>query len=319
MLFRSIALLCLYDSRLSARADKFLESKKGKWLNFSLQEEQIGGFLFPENLNLGFVHFLFNHEKYITEDELAMLKSFVNMANIYRQKDYSLLVSTAVTPQKEMQPFPISKCAKCNKNRIDSLQLPGGSCAFCVLADDVPECTEQSCVVTCRTCSAVYGVVHKELLNGEPKCHYCKNGTPAPTVKCTVCLNPYIFPTYKGGPFTCYSCTKNGLQTAETQVAISKIVIENQEILNDTFNIPIKTLIQLLTNKSCNKPIALFAEFVKAQNHLQFAKIAPLSNGTEKLSLRNRPVFNSEDVLTNIANRFLNISKINEKESSKKK
>ena len=309
-----IALLCLYDSRLSARADKFLEAKKGKWLNFSLQGESIGGFQFPENLNLGFVHFLFNHQKYITEEETVMLKSFVNMSNIYRSKDSSVLVTTAVTPNKDILPFPISKCNKCNKNRVDSLQLPE-ACAFCVIEDqNAPESTDKSMVVTCRTCYAVYGVVRKELMKVEPKCYYCKNGKPAPTVQCTVCMNPYLFPNYQGGPFTCYSCTANGLQTADSQVNIPAIICENQEVLKDTFVLPIDSIVQLLTNKSCNKPITIFAQYVKANTHMQFANIRPLETVKEKLLLKKRPVFNSAEVLTGISNRFLNISAIGDKD-----
>ena len=79
-----IALLCRNDQRLEQRATDFLNSIKGKWINHQLQSGTLTGFIYPENLNAAFSHFLLSpiNRQFLTEDEITMLSAFINMTNI---------------------------------------------------------------------------------------------------------------------------------------------------------------------------------------------------------------------------------------------
>jgi len=335
-----MALLCLNDGRLKRRAINFLNSIKGKWLNFTLKEpvkdKPLPGFIYPENVNVGFVKFILNKREFLTETELQLLNDYITLLNIHKcsKPSCNLQVITSYQPNKVITTNLFS-CDKCQLYRPISHRVIGTkSCAWCVdidpcdLTTSVPNCNEKVKNVNCKTCNSIYAIVREEQLHGKklndgtfekilPKCYYCRMNKIAPVVRCKLCDNKYIYPDHMGEEFLCTICMEEGLQTETSNITIKDLYIVNKNSLTNFTSIPDKEIDNILTNKDLTdlKPASLLERYIRNGKISNFSNISRL-NTSPNIKLYNENklyIHNSNMVLDNLYNVFSSVK--NEKDT----
>eukprot|EP01023_Acetabularia_acetabulum_P063003 TRINITY_DN785_c0_g1_i10.p1 TRINITY_DN785_c0_g1~~TRINITY_DN785_c0_g1_i10.p1 ORF type:complete len:678 (+),score=70.85 TRINITY_DN785_c0_g1_i10:652-2685(+) len=115
------------------------------------------------------------------------------------------------------------QCTKCAQFRSFTL-MEGGKCGQCRYYENEASCDEnlsqsassgfvfnQNMDVTfvsnfreCVDCHGIYAV--SKDVKCVPECHYCRNGTKPPLLKCAKCTNFFVVPDGAQSPFTCPPC-----------------------------------------------------------------------------------------------------------------
>eukprot|EP00811_Abedinium_folium_P024894 NODE_3501_length_2026_cov_18.735650.p1 GENE.NODE_3501_length_2026_cov_18.735650~~NODE_3501_length_2026_cov_18.735650.p1 ORF type:complete len:608 (+),score=199.81 NODE_3501_length_2026_cov_18.735650:228-1826(+) len=196
-----------HNAVLQPRAEGFLEALKGNWIPPVEKAED-----YPEVLNTEFVRLLIRVPEFLTDTERALYTRLHRITRMRKAATLKLPVQVGFTPKKvDLTADTKRACGICGVRRSFTLMI-GDHCAFCKCdAKDVLEPDgERSHYVECRACQALYAVVRTELLNVLPKCHFCREHTPVPTVQCTECKNNYVAPTESDRPeagFVCPQCT----------------------------------------------------------------------------------------------------------------
>ena len=331
-----IALLCLNDMRFKTRAHAYLSNLKAiseeedirisngenikiskKWLNLSLlkkeSNEELPGFEFPENINMGLVYFLLSghYIKYLTTREKNILLSFRTLNQIRNARDKIIEVKTAILPNciGRIDSFTCNKCQQfCAVSlRVDGTEL----CAWCHTIDD----NDKSCrpsnmmekIVTCRTCNSIYTVMRPELLNVQAKCYYCRTAKSPPVICCITCKNKYIYPGYNGSEYKCHLCIDNKNEYEMNLINVVKLVEKNQIPLNNFISIPINTIVELLTNYDSVKIAQIIEIYMRNKKIADMikAELTCDSSSITLYTLNGLHIFNSSSAINSLCTLFL--------------
>eukprot|EP00931_Biecheleriopsis_adriatica_P005831 TRINITY_DN107316_c0_g1_i1.p1 TRINITY_DN107316_c0_g1~~TRINITY_DN107316_c0_g1_i1.p1 ORF type:complete len:969 (+),score=155.03 TRINITY_DN107316_c0_g1_i1:16-2922(+) len=192
------AILALRNNILHDLAHRFLMDKRGKWINFDMDDTQEDTPKHPLFFVLG-IHRIFASapDEIFTTDEIAFRDHYLAVARISRNVEVplSIVVPVAYTDLRDGPTFR-RHCTGCGFDRCFTL-YPGDNenCVFCTSCDPTPDHSEPSDWAhwaQCRTCHVNYAVLHKELLNVVPKCHYCRAGISVPSSSCRLCKGKYV-------------------------------------------------------------------------------------------------------------------------------
>jgi len=321
-----VALISLNDIRLKERADEFLMQYKGKWLNFTLKDtlgSELTGFLFPENVNMGFVLFLLSkrNRKYLTEEEITTLQQFTIVQKVYnstREKN-TVKALVAILPNKVITTDSFC-CNVCNKHRPISLRVSGSSfCAWCDGTDTLDPSenirNSETCEknISCKTCNSIYSIMRPDNLRIQPRCYYCRNGKVAPTVSCITCKNKYIYPDHDGSEFVCHCCKEDGFKTDTIDISIKTLFNTNLQSLKTFVSIPSEQIDNIVNYPRAIKTADLIEELTRNKKIHLFNNIKLNSNQIQLVSPSNMHIFNSSDIIDTI---YANISNIKDVISS---
>ncbi|CAF2657641.1 unnamed protein product [Rotaria sp. Silwood2] len=254
-----MAMLCLLSKNaiLQERAERFLTSVKGKWIDLEL----------PENYVYTFSKMCIKLPQFFTDNE-----------NLFFQKIYTVggLKINAATHVIVKQPFSPTimqihkdikaECKTCHIIRSTTLFPDVGTscCAFCLDRYNLkytPEtCSDDSShLVQCKICTCLYAVVQYNKLNAEPKCFYCRELVKAPYRRCTGCNNKYIHydstePIRNNDEeytFLCAECQyySTNKTIVDIHVPISTLINANKTQLFEYLKIKIKDNIDLFSTE----------------------------------------------------------------------
>ena len=315
-----IALISLNDSRLSERACEYLMEIRGKWLNFTLKDNIKEGFLYPENINMGFILFLLSKRNliYLTKTEIDVLRNIRLIQQIYTStRDINTVsVQLACLPH-DIITTNIFTCECCKKTRPVSLRIINTmNCAWCINnieEEENKEIRDSTCKelnVTCKTCNSIYAVMRPILLKVIPKCHYCRNNTVAPIISCSLCKNKYIYPNYinmMDVPFVCTCCSENcNFKRENIDISIKDILIYNTESIKNFTSIPFEHILWLVNSPHDSKTTTIICKLFRSDTFKYYSNITQIvkSNDIQLLTESKRHVFNSCDIITNVYNKF---------------
>ena len=321
-----VALLCLDDARLMERARLYLTSIKGKWLNFGLNKVTLGGFTIPENLNLGFAHFVLNERylEFLTPDEIQMLRAFVNMSNIHacQERIVQLQITSFTNPDGDIITTDLFTCSECHRVRPISLRLEGtNKCAWCDGHSDedtenIPHAQPKMSNVTCCKCKGIYA--NYRYPHCTPKCHYCRNKMTAPLVACRQCHRMYIYPDYDTHvPFVCHECLETPQGTPNRMVETDvRSLFANNPSLGQFTNIHPTAMHELVSDRTGTKHITLFEKFARSGTHRQFSTIEQTKpSGSITLFTKDKEfVCNTPEIISEILRIFRNVRPVNMEE-----
>lgn len=185
---------------LAPRAERWLASDdmRGRWTGADDPET------YPEVFSVQFMHVVRSVRQLLTDAEAAFFDTLWYLWRFRRTQLVPLRVIVAAglpRGKPEVRPDHRTACRQCRQLRPMSLVLRG-TCVFCVDSDpaDVPECAadgqQKSHIVQCRvkTCRAFYAVERPQRLACSPKCYYCREQQPAPTITCARCAARHICP-----------------------------------------------------------------------------------------------------------------------------
>jgi hypothetical protein len=314
-----VALISLNDSRLKERADEFLMQYKGKWLNFTLKEmtgSELSGFLFPENVNMGFVLFLLckRNRKYLTDEELDTMRQFTTVQKVYnstREKN-TIKAKVAFLPNNVITTDSFC-CDVCSKKRPISLRvLDRNICAWCDgtdttdLTENIRESNMSEKNVSCRSCNSIYSLMRPENLRIQPRCHYCRTGKEAPTVSCSTCKNKYIYPNYSGGEYICHCCKEDGFKTDTIDISIKTLFNTNVKALDSIVSIPSDEILDIVNYPRAIKTADLIEELTRNKKIVLFNNPVLNSNQIQLVSPTNMHIFNSSEIIDIIYTNFSN-------------
>lgn len=204
---RASALVGVYaivsgNEHLAPRAERWLASEhmRGRWSGADDPETN------PEVFSVQFMHVVRRVRQLLTDAEAAFFDRLWYLWRFRRTQVVPVRVRVCAaipTGKPEVRADHRPACRKCHQPRPESLILRG-TCVFCagVGAGEaiVPDCAagggQRSHVVQCRvkSCRAFYAVERPHLLACVPKCYYCREKQPAPTITCTLCAARHIRP-----------------------------------------------------------------------------------------------------------------------------
>ena len=234
---------------LAERARRWLSSPcmRGSWTGVHDWDT------FPEVFSVQFMLLMRKPEvrQMLTAEEQEFFDRVWYVWRLQRTRTCMLTVRTAAPcGQKPVtRPDHRNACRKCRTLRPLSL-LVKGTCVFCMSNDPadssvaVPECSGEgkSHIAQCRskTCRAFYAVERPEKLLCEPKCHYCREGQPVPTLTCSVCCAKHVVPDAASmnktaaAKWVCAPCATvpTGNSSVTQQVPVQEILAENQIMLS---------------------------------------------------------------------------------------
>lgn len=207
---------------------------------------------YPEVFSVQFMLLMRKPEvrQMLTQQEQEFFDRVWYVWRLQRTRACMLHVRTAAPCGKkpEIRPDHRHACKKCNASRPLSL-LVKGTCVFCISKDpadssvNIPECASEgkSHIAQCRskTCRAFYAVERPEKLLCDPKCHYCRQGEPAPTVVCAVCCAKHVVPDASSmnktaaAKWVCAPCATvaTGDSSVTQQVPVEAMLAENEPML----------------------------------------------------------------------------------------
>lgn len=204
---RSAALIAVYalvsgSAVLAARAERWLgsDTMRGRWTGADDPDT------YPEVFSVQFMHVMRSVRQLLTDAEASFFERLWYLWRFRRTQlaPVRVRVCAGIRGGKpEVRPDHRRECRKCRHCRPMSLMLRG-VCVFCADVDagdpDLPSCAadgqQRSHIAQCRvkSCGAFYAVEHPELLACTPKCHYCREKEPAPTITCVRCAARHICP-----------------------------------------------------------------------------------------------------------------------------
>ncbi|CAF0773952.1 unnamed protein product [Didymodactylos carnosus] len=270
-----MAMLCILSKNniLQQRAERFLTSVKGKWIDLDL----------PENYVYTFSKMCIKLPQFFTENE-----------NLLFQKLYIVggLRLNAVTHVTAKQPFS-PKVTEIRK-------------------DTKIKCTPESCtedesrLVQCKTCTSLYAVVQYYKLASTPKCYYCRELKISPYRRCTGCNNKYVHydstePIANNGEEYTFLCAECEYYTTDKTivdipVSISTLINDNKTQIFKYLNIKIKNDIDLF---STEWSLFKLKDKIELEN-IDDVKLLSLSSLSTPLIHNQKPILNSSAVLDKI-------------------
>ncbi|KAF0694544.1 Aste57867_14584 [Aphanomyces stellatus] len=228
-----MAMLCALSDHalLKDRAETFLATIQGTWIPLDKPVD------FPEVLSLEFIKLVKRGRRFLTETEHSV---YTQLWTIYRLRlaaSKPVEVTLGYVPTKtELHPDQKTLCESCGYLTSLTLMATPTQCGLCVGhgVDEAKLIQSQhevdptrSHMVECRACHGLYAVVRTELLNIDPKCHFCRNGVAeAPAkVECRGCLNQFLDPagllkSSSSDSWQCAVCVATPA-SARTVVAVS--------------------------------------------------------------------------------------------------
>lgn len=253
-----LALVTL-DSNNAILADKaleFLVGNRGKWFDMVDSEWHL----------FGFIKMVFRLDKkfgnIMTLEETNYLMPFFKIATLKQNNpEIDCIVPLKLTSGYESiyADYKV-KCKLCDQFRSISVMTDKG-CGLCLsyapetlaTLQDQDEC--KSYLFDCIMCNSRYGVRNIDNLNTRPKCHYCRNATPVPQIKCHICdvnmvlpddgqllvgLSKYL-PVCGDDTFMCALCSNNGgvRKTEVIPVRLHDLLKENGDLIEHLIGIKI--------------------------------------------------------------------------------
>ena len=262
-----LAILCCKnpDSLLEARARRFLVAIRGKWLpslKDPIDRHEILSYEFSALLAT-----CPRKDEVLTDEEHHF---FVRLHEIWRYRrgrETEFDVSTHVSPKRPMLlPDFKERCHRCGEWTSTTLMVPqmDGSnvCGLCIEMES-PDYSvdrpgrprrgsrysvekEESYMVECTACHALYAVLRPALLNILPKCHYCRGldkerraRLGAPYQRCGTCHGKWCHPAMgiesndESGTYTCPVCAHGGgkARTCTHKVTLKNLVEQNPSVV----------------------------------------------------------------------------------------
>lgn len=267
-----IALLAMRSNNafLCKRAEEYLESIRGKWINVSDPDK------WPENFSYQFVLLVHKAPQFLTTEENELYNKLYRIVRLKSNLKKKLPVRVGYTPTLDT-PIPDlrSTCNGCQQWRsFTLLTREDNICGMCMygktdLVDKLSLDTQHthSRMTRCRTCKAIYSLItDPSKVTVEPACHYCRMNTGKavppncnrqdflygaqplhhgengkmilpPTVTCNMCRNDFICPRKDDllpktiAFFVCNVCQQRGSAcTQEVDVCLADLVKENPVI-----------------------------------------------------------------------------------------
>lgn len=193
------AMLSMKNKYLSPYAHKLLESKKGQWINWQLDDEK--SHKMPVFWTLNILRLFNSCPDYLTETELKFVHHYLSVTNMSRNMNalLEITVPNQIKKPKEAKTYK-KTCFSCNYPRCFTLFHTNDECAFCLWKQNHPDdyniIKEENDKINWAQCSCgvLYGIVKINDLGVKPKCHYCRNLLPVPQVTCKCCKHKYVSP-----------------------------------------------------------------------------------------------------------------------------
>jgi hypothetical protein len=185
------AILC--GSVLAPIARTFLETVKGRWINWRRREDKTAEI--PENFAVSFIAMLLHKDiiDMLTPEEVEFARFAMKVATALKFY-HSLEITVQLIDRTSMDgkfPDHLMLCTGCDKQRPLSLITEDGTCGYCKenRGEAVEEADAASQLqVRCHTCGAVYARDAKVRIQGTAKCHGCHRlDKPSPTATCRLC------------------------------------------------------------------------------------------------------------------------------------
>ena len=200
-----LAILAVISSSiLKEKALQFLVSIRGKWIDQAL----------PENISIDLVRLLLRLPEVLTPEELDQYTTAYRIGGLRINGLTTLDVVTGYASNKTTRPDDKEACMICGTRRSPTMLNESGMCAMCVIGktQEEPVSDDKSVWCECTHCKVHYVVIRPELLKVKPKCHFCREGEPAPKVQCSTCLNFFLDQRnkYHGGSYVCPPCKQHG-------------------------------------------------------------------------------------------------------------
>lgn len=210
-------------SILKDDAVKTLNESRGKWIDFSL----------PENNSMDFARLMMKvADDALTEEETKYLRAVIMVGSLKKSKKRDLEVEIAYSSYKSKRPDIKDRCKKCKQMRSMTLLLDE-TCAICIVYPEectIPESDEStSYMCECRKCLVHYAVYKVENLKCKAKCHFCREDQIAPYVECNECSNKFLYQQSKPlENFTCAVCKVKGARVGEMKtVTVKNYIAQN--------------------------------------------------------------------------------------------
>lgn len=292
IIFAVIAVLT-HNAILEERALRFLKAAAGTWYDPE----------FAENFAFGFVKLMLRVPEALTDKERV---EFTHLRNLCGFMINSRTTLDLVLPRRVLRtvgPDYKYPCSSCHHERSFTLMTESGKCGLCECG--VGETNEtapagKSYWYECRQCFAHYAVVEPDMLNVEPKCHYCRTyGETAkpPVVACFSCKNRFIDPSKQKDslksriPWICPGCKDAGKPLTETsQTTLAKLFAhpENKVAISKWIGLAIPRDYDVFNNKT----LFQIKDVVKPATRPE--------DPSYELIHKGKPVLNCYDVLNQI-------------------
>ena len=289
------------NAYLEKRALEYLRKSCGKWFN----KEDSEWYLF------GIIKMLLrlenNYNGIITSEEKSYFESLFLISTLkFNNPLLSAKRKFVLEPIKGMKyPDHKANCLKCNQFRSISIMTPNG-CGICVGDDSLEnnpgleledDDEKKSYLYDCVICGGRYAVRNIEGLKTRPKCHYCRQMPPLaidqiPKIHCSICDIKMIIPEankFNSDNFMCAVCVENnGEERIETiDIRLHDLLEQNAGLAS--FLIGYDIDLKLLIGRE-----SLFSLRNK------YTKVEYLSKFQFPMIFNNRPILNSDEILTRI-------------------
>lgn len=252
-----LAILCCKSSGslLEARARRFLQSIRGKWLP---PVERIDR---AEIISYEFSALIANcHvEGAFTDEEQQFFRRLHEIWRYRRGRFENFELKTHISPTKPMLlPDKKTNCRRCHEWTSQTLMDSSAMCGICLWESEASGNVwkrpqqfedyfvekEESYIVECTACQVLYAVLGPADLNVPPKCHYCRgldksrrSRDGAPCRQCVRCKAKWCYPALQktskdaGDGYTCPVCVHDGtaVMTTSHQPSLNDLVEENPE------------------------------------------------------------------------------------------
>jgi hypothetical protein len=192
------AMLSTKNKYLAKYAHELLESKKGQWINWQLDEEK--SHKMPVFWTLNILRLLNSCPDYLTETELKFVHHYLSVTNMSRNTNalLEITVPNQINNPKKNKTYK-KICVSCNYPRCFTLFPKDDECAFCIYKKTdasyvIPEEAGDEISWAQCSCGVLYGILKINDLGVKPKCHYCRNLQPVPQVSCSCCKHKYVSP-----------------------------------------------------------------------------------------------------------------------------
>ena len=294
------------NSILAPRAKQYLESVKGNWIDSEVSENYSGGFI-NLMLNPSLTNFL-------TEKEVADLTFYRKVFSFLINGGTNFDAKTSCTPFKQVMHDQKFKCDTCGLNRsftlLTKLKDTRLSCGLCISGsptqsascpDPHPdktvymECSSEagSTSQARQTCQNRYALVNvSKMTFSNAKCHYCRYGGTASTVKCTNCNAKFCDPARMfGSNFVCAQSQMDPKSCfVSTSVTFKDLYMTNKQTVSTCLGFDIQ---HSTPNLFGGHSVFTVKDSIKM--------ISDSNSNSSFLLHKSKPILNSPEILSNIA------------------